>query len=191
MVFPRRLLVSLGATAVAASALLFTASIQAPAVDGTKWDWLQDTYWIVKNDGLPAMVYDVASGTGLPILDQTVYHIERCQYGYLYGRCTSQYGPAQPNCSRVIGNVAPDGSVILHFAVVNNGVATQVTPATGKMARVRGEWTMLNQMVSLASSGTSFVTHWAHMYQVKPTDPEWNNLPFVNMSVPQFLGQCP
>ncbi|MEY3160338.1 MAG: hypothetical protein RIT25_329, partial [Planctomycetota bacterium] len=68
MVFPRRLLVSLGATAVAASALLFTASIQAPAVDGTKWDWLQDTYWIVKNDGLPAMVYDVASGTGLPIL---------------------------------------------------------------------------------------------------------------------------
>ena len=105
----------IGGLAALASALLFTASTQAPAVDGTKWDWLQDTYWIVKPDGLPAMAYDIASGTGIPIRDQTVYHIERCEYGYLYGRCTSQYGAAQPRCSRVVGNVAPDGSVILNL----------------------------------------------------------------------------
>ena len=184
-------LLRLGGVVALASAVFLLASTQAPAVDGTKWDWLANTTWIVKHDGLPAMVHVVASNVSIPVQDQTVYHIDRCVYGYFTGRAATQIGTGSVECSRLLGSVAPDGRLQLNFLTVQNGTIESQVSAGGDMLRVRNEWTMRNQMSSVAQDGGTVVLHWAHMYRVTPNDPEWHDLPFVHVSVPQFLGQCP
>ncbi len=156
------------------------------------WDWLEDTYWYVRPQGLPNMVYDAVTDTAQPSIGQTVYHIRQCRYGYFVGECTVQImGNDQIQCRQMIGTVTPEGQVLLTFLAMDGEKVQLSINAIGVMRRERGEWTMENQMASPGPDDpTTFVAHWAYMFQVDESDPHWNSLPFARVSVPDFLGRC-
>src|SRR5712664_4148787 len=49
-----------------------TASTRLPQED---WSWLNDTYWYVTPDDLPAVATDLTTQQHEPVLDQTVWFI--------------------------------------------------------------------------------------------------------------------
>jgi hypothetical protein len=63
------------------------------------------------------------------------------------------------------------------------------TTGLGRIVKKGGQWTMENQMST--GLGAVQIGHWAYMVQTKPGQPSWNSLPGVNVSVEQFLAQCP
>jgi hypothetical protein len=147
-----------------------------------RWQWLANTYWIVPPKGLPAIIFNTQSGKIAPVLDQTVYHITGYRDGYFWGETVAQYSNfGSPSSAAVIGSVTPEGKLLLNF-VASDGVTTGI----GSMTYKRGSWTMENQMFT--GTSTSRIGHWAYMVQVKPGMKAWNNLPFVNVSVPTFLS---
>ena len=147
-----------------------------------RWQWMADTYWIVPPKGLPAIIFNSQSGKIAPVQDQTVYHITGYRNGYFWGETVAQYSNSgTPSSAAVIGSVTPEGKLLLNF-VATDGVTTGV----GTMTYKRGTWAMENQMFT--GTDTTRIGHWAYMVQVKPGMKAWNNLPFVNVSVPTFLS---
>lgn len=189
-------IITLVAVAVGASGLTWWAVnglglANQPPQNPRQWDWLEGTTWFVKPAGLPLMLYSAELELALPSVTQTVYTIERCHYGYFTGRCTVlQGGMDVPNCYQLIGSVTPRGDVILNFLVADGDGGWIRTPATGVMGRTQGEWTMTNQVCAEGANGATYSLHWAPMWQVEEGDAAWESLPWVGMSVPEFMGQC-
>src|SRR6266446_2185013 len=50
------------------------------------WSWLNDTYWYVTPDDLPAVATDLTTQQHEPVLDQTVWFIEGYAHGYFWGK---------------------------------------------------------------------------------------------------------
>lgn len=155
---------------------------QSPGPIARQWAWLANTYWYVPKANLPAMVYSPTSGTLIPVLDQTVYHITAYSNGYFWGDTVTQIGSGKPSSSALIGSVTPEGKVLLDF-VSGSGV----TQGYGTMVQKNGQWTMENQMFTGSSSGTQ-IGHWAYMVQTRQGMTSWKSLPLVNVSVPKFLS---
>jgi len=154
---------------------------QVHSATPNRWNWLADTYWNVPNRGLQAIMFTISTGEIVKIPDQTVYHISGYKNGYFWGETVAQYGDNAPVCSAVIGNVTPEGKVLLSY-----DTGTSITQAIGVMNRKHGQWTMENQMFT--GSASTQVGHWAYMVQTKPGMKSWNSLPSVNQSVPTFLS---
>ncbi len=153
-----------------------------PAPTAARWAWLANTYWYVPTPNLPATIYNTGTGTLVPVLDQTVYHITGYRSGYFWGQTVTQFGTAAPTSSALVGSVTPQGRVLLMFTSSASSVE-----GYGVMIRPHGQWTMENQMFSSTSSGTQ-VGHWACMAQTRPGQSSWRALPGVGVSVPQFLS---
>lgn len=166
------------------------ATIQAANQHGQKardytprrWQWLADTYWIVPPKGLPAILFNAGNGKIAPVQDQTVYHITGYRDGYFWGETVAQYSNSgTPSSAAIIGSVTPEGKLMLNFVSPSG-----VTMGIGTMTFKRGAWTMENQMFT--GTDTNRIGHWAYMVQTKPGSKSFNNLPFVNVSVPTFLS---
>lgn len=193
----RRTQVVLTSALVTAAGLIGLASVLPPGSaappNPRKWDWIEGTTWYVKPQGLPAMIYDAQADHAVPFSDQTVYTIQSCHWGYFVGSTTLQYGDMPIQCRKLIGSVTPEGTISLTFIEPNAepSGAPSVTRGTGVMRRVQGAWTMENQMCTqMEDDPNVFVQHWAYMFQVAPGDAAWNNLPGVDMSVPDFMAEC-
>ncbi|MDG3006527.1 hypothetical protein [Paludisphaera mucosa] len=163
-----------------ASALV--SHVGKPSPTASRWGWLANTYWYVPTANLPATIFDPASGSLVPVLDQTVYHISGYRNGYFWGETVSQIGPGSPASSALVGSVTPQGRVLLSFTS-----STGVVQGYGEMTRQHGQWTMENQMFTTTSSGTQ-IGHWAYMVQTRPGMKSWASLPSVGVSVPTFLA---
>jgi hypothetical protein len=179
---------------VAAMAALVLATPVTRATDNgpdrhgptANWQWLADTYWVVPEANLPAILFNPLTGRLVPVRDQTVYHITGYQGGYFWGKNVAQIGPgATPTCSSLVGSVTPEGRVLLSFTTVQGDGSVTEQQGFGKMTAKRGQWTMENQ-----TSAINFA-HWAYMVQSVPGDAHWHSLPGSGMAVPAFLGQCP
>ncbi len=193
-----------------AAALITVAAAAdcAPAMAGNdtpstqRWQWLAQTYWYVPKAGLLALASSPALKTPVPVSDQTVYYISNYAGGYFWGTTAVSYtrpgGSAasdQVSCLQIVGSVTPEGNVHLTFTplaskgVGSGGSNSQPTVGLGTMTRQWYEWTMENQMSTIAA-GDLLLTHWAYMYQCKPDQPCFAALPGVGVSVPEFLATC-
>jgi hypothetical protein len=174
-----------------------SASAQPPRPPD-RWQWLNNTYWYVPNQYLLA----IASNPSLPpvpVSDQTVYYISNYQAGYFWGTTAVSYtlpnsAPSSPSCLQLVGSVTPQGSLHLTFTPLSSVTPTipiepQPTIGFGTMTPQLGGWTMENQMSSVAV-GDLLLTHWAYMYQCKPSQPCFSSLPEVGSSIPTFLAPC-
>lgn len=171
------------------------------AQNAARWHWLADTYWYVPHDNLLA----VASTPGarpLPVSDQTVYHILEYDRGYFWGPTAVSYqrlhrGTASggPSCLQLVGSVTPEGRVHLSFTALPAnpsgaaGSSTEPTVGIGAMTWQRGEWTMENQMSTVAV-GNVLLTHWAYMRQCRLGQACFSALPGVGVPLPEFLAPC-
>jgi hypothetical protein len=155
-----------------------------------RWRWIEDTYWYVPNSGLPAYVFSADDSEPRRTLDQTVYHIADYRNGYFWGETVVQLGTSDPSCLTLAGSVTPEGAIHLTFIPKDPNLTEAPTVGVGMMRNKKREWTMENQMSSGPGSQLQ-VLHWAYMYQSQPKDPSWKSLPGVDMSVKEFMAQCP
>jgi hypothetical protein len=171
---------------------LMVASLQftvAEAVTTDRWSWLAGTYWYVPTKNLPAYTYSPITNTLTKVSDQTVFHITDYANGYFSGNVVGQIDSNSPACMSLVGSVTPEGKVYLNFNILPFSPTNTATIGLGTMVRKGGAWTMENQMSS--GSSVNQVGHWAYMILTKPGLPSWSSLPGLNISVQQFLGQCP
>lgn len=155
-----------------------------------RWRWLEDTYWYVPTSGLPAYVFSSGNSKPRRTLDQTVYYISEYRNGYFWGETVAQLGTSDPTCLTLAGSVTPEGAIHLTFIPEGSNLTGAPTVGVGKMRKKDRKWTMENQMSSGPGSRLQ-VLHWAYMYQSWPRDSSWKSLPGVDMSVREFMAQCP
>jgi hypothetical protein len=198
-----------GWTSGALTWVLLTAAVAAMASSpaagedqsGTeRWQWLADTYWYVPKQYLLALASSPALQAPIPVLDQTVYYIKNYAGGYFWGTTAVSYrrpgssASDEVSCLQLVGSVTPQGTVHLTFTLLPTGTtdsspSSQPTVGLGTMTPQHYAWTMENQMSTVAV-GDLLLTHWAYMYQCKPHEPCFAELPGARMSVPEFLAPC-
>jgi hypothetical protein len=167
---------------------------QAPAVKPPRWRWLgegEGTYWYVPNANLPAVEWETSDPVNYsPILDQTVWHIDHYEDGYISGTVVAQIGVHPPHCQYLIGSITPSGAVYITFNSLTDPPvgSPSLTTGVGKMVLKGNEWTFNMQMASGSSSNQ--VTHWAFMLECTPDEKCWTDLPGVHESLPDFLANC-
>ena len=179
---------------------VLAAGCPALAASVDRWQWLANTYWYVPHDYLLALASSPALKSPIPVSDQTVYHIARYEGGYFWGTTAVSYAPptgssaAEVSCLQLVGSVTPEGQVHLTFTLLPSETTagssdSAPTVGLGTMVRQRVGWTMENQM-STAAVKNLLLTHWAYMYQCRPSEPCFAHLPGVAVSIPEFLGPC-
>lgn len=170
---------------------------QAMAADGSgaraysSWKWFKDTYWIVPQNGIFSVVHSAEKKEFAVLRGQTVFHITDYFNGYWTGSVVVKITGAQvPSCQTVLGQVTPNGQVFMTMYDATTGLVRN--NPVGTMVKVKGEWTMVNQMTSPAGAdGTSTMSHWAYMVQSRKGDRTYDRLPFSGQSIPDFMAACP
>lgn len=158
-----------------------------PAYD--KWSWFKDTYWYVPENGIYSVAHSPSDPSNFQVVrGQTLFHITDYFNGYWTGSVVVKLTEAlMPSCQFVLGQVSPQGNVYMTMFNAESGEITN--EPTGEMVKENNEWTMVNEMTGPTQKGT--VSHWAYMIQTKPGDAIFNNLPFANQSVTDFMSGCP
>lgn len=158
------------------------------------WGWLADTYWYVPQPDLPALQLDPDSNVLSWLVDQTVWHISGYKNGYFWGVTAAvMYNageelPAHGPRSRIghltmLGTVLPNGQIQITFLPGGKGGSTTI--GFGQMVKVGEAWTFEMQMSS--DRGGNRLLHWANMVETHDGEASWNQLPGVDLSVPQML----
>jgi len=163
--------------------------VPAAAGDESKWNFLDDTYWIVPTVYLPAFVLANVGGTPhlVPAVDQTVWHIQAVVAGYVFGEVETNIGGGWIH-STLVGSISTTGNV--NFSFTPDDPRDALTIGGGSMQQMNGDWFFEMQMTS-GSSALS-VTHWAYMAKVTPDDAAWSALPgYANTTVPAVFDNDP
>lgn len=178
-------------SAIGVFSVCLIAAVNAVAAPSTtrNWAFLADSYWYVPDKNLTAYIYDPAKNVVVTIADQTVFYIKNYSNGYFNGEVVGKLLGQPAACMSVVGSVTPEGVVYLAFNNLPYVDGAEPTIGLGRMVKKGAQWTMANQMSS--GSPSAQVGHWAYMVQSKPGDAAWQSLPGVNMSIPDFLNQCP
>ena len=178
----------------------------------SQWAWLGangGTYWYVPSEYLKAYMWDTDDpsnpNTTVPIDDQTVWHIEKFDDGFLFGPVVVKFEGQPALCQYMIGSVTPGppstpgqpgGRVKISF----NGMpglpgpkSPTITTGTGELVKQRGSWTFLMQMAS--GTRSTQVAHWAYMQQciAGSEQPCWvDDLPGkgVDKTIQELLADC-
>jgi hypothetical protein len=157
------------------------------------WSWLADTYWYVPSADLPALQLDPESAVLGWLVDQTVWHISGYKNGYFWGvtaAVTYPAGEERPTHgprSRVsqltmLGTVLPNGQVQITFLPGRGG---SPTIGFGRMVKAGEAWAFEMQMTT--EPGGNRLLHWANMIETHAGEASWNQLPGLDLSVPQML----
>ena len=154
-----------------------------------RWQWLNGTTWYVPASNPLGFVL-VDAQTVVPVLDQTVYQITDYREGFFWGKLVKKVTGSPPSCLSMIGSVTPEGWVSMSLVSQAAGADGVPSRGTGIMTFKGGEWTMVWQGASGPDAFNQY-SHWAYMTQTRPGLPSWNNLPFVDVAVPDFMAQCP
>ncbi|MBC3919117.1 hypothetical protein H8L32_16620 [Undibacterium sp. CY18W] len=162
-------------------------------INRTSWDFLADTYWYVTYPDLPALQFSASDNLLNWKVDQTVWHISGYKNGYFWGVSSaiivdageSSSGPrASPQQRSMVGTVTANGQVQISF-IRGGGLRESIVTGFGHMSKLDQQWVFQMQMAT--SGGGEETLHWANMLETKRGDPNWNNLPGVNCSVPSML----
>lgn len=153
------------------------------------WSWLSGTYWYVPQPDLPALQLDPDGNTLSWLVDQTVWHISGYKSGYFWGVTAAvTYTAGEEPASRVghltmLGTVLPNGQIQITFLSDRRGGSTTV--GFGQMVKLGEAWTFEMQMTT--ERGDNRVLHWANMVQTREGEASWDQLPGLELSVPQML----
>ncbi len=160
------------------------SDVPESAGSSERWAWLADTCWYVPEITLPALQVTTLRSPAFQIVqDQTLWHLEQVDSGYVFGSCRASLNGGGFQDFVMFGSVTPPGDVLFSFAPQDpvdadrrSGVTIAVmTTGIGRMVRHRGRWAFLMQMTG-GSSAVS-VSHWSYMLQSTPDDPSWTNIP--------------
>ncbi len=164
-----------------------------PPSPSQRWAWLAadgGTYWYVPQAGLPAYRWQTSDPAGATeVSDQTVWHIERFENGYVFGPVVAQLDDQAPQCQYLVGSITPDGRVYLTFNTIGGSGSPTLTTGIGEVIEDRTGPVFQMQMAT--GSDRLQVTHWARMTQCRAGQPCWEALPGLDdTSISEFLANC-
>jgi hypothetical protein len=171
-----------------------TPTLAAPS-EMAKYRFLENSNWIVPPATLPAISYELATGTATAVVDQTVWDITGYRDGYFWGRTAAQFRDAATGdlvssaCMHMVGSVTPSGKVHITFVNTDQETALTATRGTGKLVRAKGGAWAFEEM-QMSSGSTSVMAHWSAMVQCKPGQPCEGRLPGTKSSLQDFLAIC-
>jgi hypothetical protein len=185
---------------VVASALsIATMSLAAPSLaapsEVAKYRFLKGSKWIVPRATLPAISFDLATGTATALIDQTVWDITDYRDGYVWGQTAAQFRDASTGelvssaCMHMVGSVTPSGKVHITFVNKDQETALTATRGAGKLVREQGGAWVFEEM-QMSSGSASITAHWSAMVQCKPGQACENRLPGTKSSLQDFLAAC-
>ena len=160
-----------------------------------KYRFLEDSKWIVPRATLPAISFDLATGTATAVVDQTVWDITDYRDGYFWGQTAAEFRDAATGelvssaCMHMVGSVTPSGKVHITFVNKDQETALTATRGTGRLVRDRGGAWVFEEM-QMSSGSTSITAHWSAMVQCKPGQPCEDRLPGTKSSLEDFLATC-
>ncbi len=162
-----------------------------------RWAWLEDTFWYVPEENLKAFLWRTDKPDEDRVLsDQTVWHIERYDSGYIFGPTVINFNNA-PNssCSYLNGSVTPPGKVYIAFTpLVSDESIPAITIGIGEMVNTAAGWTFAMQMATpgptIPQIVSTEVEHWAFMEQCTRDSDCWANLPGVDGGIDELFSQC-
>ena len=165
--------------------------------DPDRWAWLEDTYWYVPEENLKAFLWRTDKPDEDRVLsDQTVWHIERYDSGYIFGPTVINFNIA-PNisCSYLNGSVTPPGKVYIAFTpLVSDESIPAITIGIDEMVNTAAGWTFAMQMATpgptIPQIVSTEVEHWAFMEQCTRDSDCWGNLPGVDGGIDELFSQC-
>lgn len=171
-------------------------SVAAPLPDMAKYDFLEGSKWFVPHSTLPAITFDLATGTASAIVDQTVWDITHYRYGYFWGRTVAELRDAEsgellsePSCMHLVGSVTPRGQVHITFINQDQPTALTATRGTGWLVwHGRTGWRF--EEMQMSAGMTSVVVHWSFMEQCKPGQTCEAQLPGTDSSLWDLLDVC-
>jgi hypothetical protein len=182
------------AGAVIATAAPARDPVRSAQAEVARYAFLAGTRWIVPASTLPAIAFDLATGTGSEVFDQTVRNITDVQSGYIRGRTAAQMRDpgsgepvAEPACKHVAGSVTPEGRVQITFVNREQSTALAATRGTGRLGRAN-EWRF--EAMQMSSGTTGLVVHWSCTVQCRPGDACEAELPGTTSSLADFLAAC-
>ena len=146
---------------------------------------LQNSTWVVPPASLLAFEYN--AGVETSVNDQTVWVINAFNQGYFFGDTYVAINGQPTSHLKLVGSVTPSGNVyITFFPTSGNLLKTDIITGIGQITRIEGKNVFVMQMNS-AQNSLSGLSHWSYMVSVGQNSPFYQNLPSVNMSVPQFI----
>jgi len=154
---------------------------------------LSETYWYVPTAFMPALSYDPQTGSGVPISDQTVWHIRKSVDGYFWGDTVAVFsgdnaGAAgrAPVCSKMAGTVTGSGDVLISFINADSRSST-VTTGFGRIKDKEGQKAFEMQM---STGQNKLILHWAEMWPCVKGQTCWTQLPGSTLGIEAFVAQC-
>lgn len=143
----------------------------------------KNSIWIVPTSTL--LAYLTVDNKSSAVKDQTIWIIDSYQKGYIFGTSYTTIDGNPSAKTKIVGSITPYGDVLLSFYSNNN-----ITSGSGKFIKINDEWQFVMQMNTLnsISQGVLGLSHWSYMQQITPCDYEYNHLPGVCLSVPQFIS---
>jgi len=145
--------------------------------------YLENTTWIVPYQTLLAFMY--TSDQQIPMQDQTVWIIDRYESGYFFGKSYAQIGENITTVKNLYGTITKINDVMITFT--EDGQDTIY--GYGKFIKIASKkYVFLMQMNSPISS-TSGIIHQSFMIPITKNNKLYYNLPFVNLSVPEFIAK--
>lgn len=143
----------------------------------------KNSTWIVPTETL--LAYLTINEVSKAVSDQTVWIIDSYKDGYIFGTSYTTLDKNPTAKSKIVGSIASDGSVLFAF---NNG--NTIINGYGRFVKIDCQWQFIMQMNNLNSiaDGVVGLSHWSYMVNVNKSDYDYQHLPGVGLSVPEFIS---
>ena len=135
--------------------------------------YLENSVYIVPP--MTLLAYQYVDGINIPVQDQTVWVIDKYDKGYFFGKTYAALNGEPGDSFNMSGSITPSGEIYITFL------------GNGKFIITKQGGYFLMQTDSAENSSFG-LAHWSYMVSVVPTDYWYQNLPSVNMSVPDFIS---
>lgn len=144
---------------------------------------LTNSIWIVPKQTLKA--FFIVNNITTKVKDQTVWVIDSYDSGYFFGTSYTTLNKTPQSKMKLIGSITPNGNVLISFYSGDSMVT-----GIGTFSEIGKEYKFLMQMSNIISSDgmVQGLTHWSYMESVTRTSYEYQNLPGVGISVPEFIS---
>lgn len=147
--------------------------------------YLENSVYIVPPNTL--LAYEYLDGINIPVQDQTVWIIDKYEKGYFFGKTYTALNGEPKSDFNMSGSITPSGEVYITFFSLKDSGTNILVRGIGKFVRTKNSGYFLMQTNS-AENSTSGLSHWSYMISVTLNDYWYQNLPALNISVPEFIN---
>ena len=145
---------------------------------------LLNCYWVVPYATIKAYAYKLDE-TLEPVIDQTVWEYTYVDGRYIFGNSYTCFqrddGTRSYSKATVSGSITPDNLISIDVKSSSN----QLGIGTLKKNTVTDKWYFVMQ-----TNNDSLVIHWSYMVKATIDSEYYNNLPGINISIPELIDNC-